>query len=306
MQSLFTSFFNGTITPEDEQKLWEFVNASEANAKSFKDADLEWRRRPELTDQLRGEYRQLKLKIDNKKRRRAVRWGVAASLLAAAGLASVFILMNISSFGHTKGVLYYSETMSGQQLPDKTTVSLNKGTVLSYDFSRKERTVRLNGEALFDVTHDPKKPFRVYGGNCKIEVLGTRFSVTDYSTDSNAQVILAEGSLHLDMRGNESLLKPGDKVCFDGFEVLKTRVDISEVDSWKSGAILFDSITLADFIKRLSREYEVRVNLINTKYADSRFRASFQREESIENILQTVCEIFPLKLYRGSEGYVLK
>ncbi len=51
-------------------------------------------------------------------------------------------------------------------LADSTKVYLNSGSTLTYktDYNSNERTVRLNGEAFFDVTTNPEKPFVVHWG----------------------------------------------------------------------------------------------------------------------------------------------
>lgn len=306
MEELFASFFDGSITPEQERELWSYINASEENAKAFNKADADWRNNPQISAQLSREFTQLKQRECFRRRRTFGRRITFAAAFAAACLAAVVMISPETHFRHQKGVLHYAGSMEDQKLPDGSLVCLNKCSELSYDFSRKKRTVTLDGEALFDVQHDDAVPFVVSCGKCRITVLGTRFSVTDYSSDSNAQVILAEGSLSVDMQGGQDKLVPGDKVYFNGSEVTKTKVDISEVENWKSGAIIFELISLGDFINRLSREYGVNIELRAEKYVNSTFRASFQREESMANILQTVCEIFPLQLETLGNGYVLK
>lgn len=306
MKDLFDSFFRGAILPQQEQELWEYISASKENAEAFRYADGEWRNSPDRTPQLLEEYHQLQ-KIRMKRHRQAVagKWSMA-SAIAAACLAVVVALLPADSCRHKKGTFQSLDAVSEHILPDGSLVNLNKGTTLSFDFTKKNRKVTLDGEALFDVEHNPSAPFVVTTKECWIKVLGTRFSVMDYSADSNAQVVLAEGSLKLDMRGMADMLVPGDKVYFNGIQLTKTKVDVAEVDSWKSGAILFDSIALGDFVNRLSREYGVEVKLLSPKYSSSTFRASFPREEFIENILQSVCEIFPLHLVRDGDGYILE
>lgn len=295
MEKLFASFFRGNITPEQENELWDYINSSPENSKLFDAADLAWRKNPEIPERLRGEFNQLQTKLSEKHRRSIIRRNTVISCLAAACLAAAMVFIPRTGVTET-GTLGYVESEDVQYLPDGTGVSLNNGSTLSYQFSRKERLVRLNGEAMFSVEHNPKAPFVVNSGNFAITVLGTRFCVTDYPEDTNAQVILAEGSLHLEIAGREATLEPGDKVYYDGTKIRRTKVDPSEADSWKRGAILFDSISLNDFVNRLSREYGVDVIIASDKYAGATFRASFQREESVVNILQTLCDIFPLRV----------
>ena len=56
-----------------------------------------------------------------------------------------------------------------------------------------DRTVELEGEAEFDVVHDPMRPFRVQAGRALVVDIGTRFDVRLYATDRSARVAVAEG-----------------------------------------------------------------------------------------------------------------
>jgi transmembrane sensor len=62
-------------------------------------------------------------------------------------------------------------------LEDGTTVHLEKGSRLSFPvhFDPKKREVVLSGEAFFEVTENPSKPFYVYANELITRVLGTSF-----------------------------------------------------------------------------------------------------------------------------------
>ncbi len=64
------------------------------------------------------------------------------------------------------------------RLPDGTTVRLEGATRLSVRYGTGERAVTLaDGAAMFDVTHDPARPFTVRAGDGDVRVLGTAFRV---------------------------------------------------------------------------------------------------------------------------------
>jgi len=70
-------------------------------------------------------------------------------------------------------------------LSDSTKVWLNAESQLKYPvvFSSDKRTVELTGEAFFEVTPNPDKPFYVISGEQSIKVLGTSFNVASYEDD---------------------------------------------------------------------------------------------------------------------------
>ena len=83
-------------------------------------------------------------------------------------------------------------------LYDGTKVWLNSGTKFRYPvaFSSKTRDVYIEGEAFFDVVQNKNHPFLVYGGQLKVEVLGTLFNVCAYPDDDEIMTTLEEGSIN--------------------------------------------------------------------------------------------------------------
>ena len=99
-------------------------------------------------------------------------WAVAASIVLLIAVGAGFWLQPTTLTAPT------GERLAAT-LPDGSTVELNSGARLSYAraFGGKARTVRLTGEAFFDVAHDAQKPFMVKTFNADVTVLGTRFNV---------------------------------------------------------------------------------------------------------------------------------
>jgi len=89
-------------------------------------------------------------------------------------------------------------------LPDGTVVWLNSGSKLALenDFSGASREVRLEGEAYFNVTRQPGRPFIVHTSGINIKVLGTVFNVKAYAEDKNIETTLYKGSVKV-FRENE-------------------------------------------------------------------------------------------------------
>jgi transmembrane sensor len=70
----------------------------------------------------------------------------------------------------------------GQQrlvtLPDGTELAMDTDTQAQVTMYRDRREVRIaDGQIMFSVAADPKKPFHVLAGPARVTVLGTRFSV---------------------------------------------------------------------------------------------------------------------------------
>jgi transmembrane sensor len=135
-------------------------------------------------------------------RRPAVRWrtgyafGVAALALCACILAIVgpTIALRLQADHHT-GVA----EVQTLRLDDGSSVRMGPGSALRVAFSSDERRIQiLAGEALFDVTADATRPFRVVTRDAITTVLGTRFDVS--LLEASTSVVVARGHTRGDRR----------------------------------------------------------------------------------------------------------
>ena len=105
---------------------------------------------------------------------------VAAVLVILIGATLYLSVFNKGS--QTLLSLHNSEESStvATTLEDGSTVFLAKNTTLSYPrhFDKSRREVRLEGNAYFEISKNPEKPFIVETELITIEVLGTSFNVT--------------------------------------------------------------------------------------------------------------------------------
>lgn len=166
-------------------------------------------------------------------------------------------------------------------LPDGTAVWLNAGSKLSYSqgFGIDNRDVQLEGESYFEVNRNENLPFCVKTKEVKVRVLGTKFNFRNYQDDNEAVVNLLEGKVSL-MNGlrkmSEQYLAPGECMTLDkhtGMMTLsKAKVENSVV--WMNNELFFDEELLSDVAKKLSRCYNVTIELADS-LRDRRFYGSF-------------------------------
>ena len=154
-------------------------------------------------------------------------------------------------------------------LSDNTVVWLNAGSRLVYptQFNKKTREVVLFGEAYFDVTKNPDKPFIVKTSNLDVKVLGTKFNISAYAEDNAIQTVLKEGSVVVKRKGagifeKEVVLTPNQMASFDKNT---GNTKIQEVDAnyftlWTKGLISFDEIDFVRVTKKLERFYNISIN----------------------------------------------
>ena len=206
-----------------------------------------------------------------------------------------------------KGDLVYNTLIvpygkrSDLTLSDGTKVWLNSGSKLIFPsaFKTDKRQVYLEGEAIFEVVHNQKMPFLVNSKDHQIEVLGTVFNVTNYKNDGVITTVLQSGSVKINYQNgqffktNESqLLKPNQRAAFDKQSgSIKTRnVEIEPYFSWRNGIFIFENDDLKSIMKKISRYYNVEIEIKNMDLANDTFSGYLDVKDDIENVMETIKE----------------
>lgn len=177
-------------------------------------------------------------------------------------------------------------------LPDGTHVWLNSGTTLGYSLNfESNREINLNGEAYFEVKEDQTHPFIVNTGTINIEVFGTSFNVTNYPDEHQTEVVLRSGKVqlftgkHPDQKA-VSFLVPNQKAIFDRTtkELAVSNVNIEKYTAWKDGILMFVDDSMEEVTKKLSRWFNVDIELETHELDEYVYKATF-RDESLTRIL---------------------
>lgn len=184
-------------------------------------------------------------------------------------------------------------------LSDGTKVWLNAESKIRFPekFLKQEdtRTVYLEGEAFFDVSHNKKQPFIVKSGKLEIKVLGTKFNVSSYASEENISTTLVDGSVQIGNSENEFppvLLKPNDQANYEKSSLKATvsRVNTNDYTAWIDKRIVFRNETFKNIATRIERTYNVNINNDLENFEQQRFTGEFDIE-TIEDILKTLKEI---------------
>ena len=175
-------------------------------------------------------------------------------------------------------------------LPDGTRVWLNSASSLKYPaaFVCNERRVELNGEAYFEVSKDPSKPFYVKTATQTVMVLGTHFNINSYTDEAATKTTLLEGSVKVtgNATGASAKLKPGEQAVntINAIEV-KENADIDEAVAWKNGKFLFRNTDLHTIMRQLSRWYDVDVEY-QGNVVQKHYRGRISRNVPVSEIFQ--------------------
>jgi ferric-dicitrate binding protein FerR (iron transport regulator) len=226
-------------------------------------------------------------------------------LLPLLGAAATYVYMQEKEADKIEWTESFAAAGQSKEiiLPDGSTVWLNSGSILIYakTFNGKERTLYLNGEAIFEVAKNPEKPFIVKTNHVNIEATGTIFNVEAYFNSEYTIATLKEGGIKVDMAEHESMtLLPDQQVRYHNQTGTAVRdvVDAGEVLQWKHGYLTFRKASFDYIIQALERKFDVRINYEANKFAGRSFNMRTYPGEDIYHILDIMKEMIPGLRYK--------
>lgn len=230
-----------------------------------------------------------------------------ALIVCTVGLASYFAVRDSGSAPIAKStaeetLLEQRSNPVGQKsvlfLSDGTKVWLNAASRISYapDFRQTQtRDVYLEGEAFFDVTHNPDKPFVVHTSSIQVKVLGTSFNVKSYSEEKTIETTLVEGSVRIEQSDEAGRqlgvveLKPNQRAVFDkASRVINVReIFAAGSGSWKEDRLVFDEEPIDNVILQMERWFNVKIHAADRGHLDCKMTASIDNE-SLQDVLKLI------------------
>lgn len=165
-------------------------------------------------------------------------------------------------------------------LPDGTKVFLNAASSITYpvSFNTGTRTVKITGEAYFEVAPDARQPFIVETLKDKVTVLGTRFNINAYADEKAIKSSLIDGAIKV----NDRILKPGE--AYSNGKVFATNTD--QDIAWKNGIFDFNNITVQEAMRQLARWYNIQV--VYDEPVEETFLGKIGRDLTLKQVLKTM------------------
>ncbi len=192
------------------------------------------------------------------------------------------------------------------RLPDGSKVLLNRNSKIEYPdkFSRQTRSVKLQGEAFFDIEPDVSKPFIVDAGTANITVLGTSFNVN--TGNNRVEVFVTSGKVMLSSNtGNQSItLEPGDVGSILDNNASKTANTDPNYLSWKTEILRFEGDSLGKVLHDLKRVHNINIETQSEEISNLRFTSVFDNQ-SPDTIIRIICTTFNLEYNKEGNIYIL-
>lgn len=304
---LITRYLQKQTTTEENEILADWITDSADNEQTFEEIKVTWQhtaqtKQEESTIALARLKARINHQQDNATKIKKIvpfKWNAVAASVAVIGffLAGLFYLLRPNdSVSPTYNVL---KTKAGEiknvTLNDGTKVSVGPKSILRYPsaFNQTERNVSLDGEAYFEVSKNPHKPFRVNTADLSVKVLGTHFNVNASKNQILTTVSLLEGKVEVNLnldKDDAYVLKPGQEISFNraNQRIFQRNVDSLNVLGWMTRTLNLSNDKLSDAAVKIENMYGVKLIFADQPTADTRIYAQFNGD-SIEDVLTIIC-----------------
>lgn len=318
IEVLMAQYFEGSISVEEEKVLQGWLAQSEENQKVFNSTKKLWNVSEKVTPRqfnIDAAWKKVAKRTSEKEevtdnsvliKLRPFLYRAAAILVI--GFLSLFVYLQLNN--SVNDVEYLATKAKTElYLPDSSFISLNKSAVLTYPerFNNDERRVKLEGEAFFDVTHDPKKPFIIEAGSIEVTVLGTEFYVVALPESRKVEVTVKSGKVKV-----QSLVSKENRILtaketvtylFDN-EAFLEKKELNQVNyDWNNNLLVFKNEPLDQVFQVIEKEFDVVIDF-NQNLSKCNISSRFETSDA-EEVIKQICLLFELEYSRKSNKYLI-
>ncbi|QXP70429.1 FecR family protein [Polaribacter sp. R2A056_3_33] len=246
----------------------------------------------------------------NKKPKIIWRWAIAASIVFLLGF-------NFYSVSNNKGILFFGNQNKTAQvlkvthlneqvkvyLPDGSLVVLNGDSSIEYpkNFNDTIRLVKLKGEAFFDVTKNPKKPFVIESGKIRTKVLGTSFNIRE--TKNTTEVVVNTGLVNVTSKQESVFIKPNQKVIYkkNTNKLYKKEVNAEVTNLWRKEEVVLEKIKIEELVVELQKLYKIPFVFKTDNLKEEYFYSlKLSKNETLDNLIERINFINEVKLIKNN------
>ncbi len=187
-------------------------------------------------------------------------------------------------------------------LSDGSSVLLQPKSKLSYPkvFTGNERNVYLSGEAFFEISKNPKKPFFVHANEIVTKVVGTSFRIKAYQNQSDVEVLVRTGKVEVNSEKanqKEIVLLPNQALrfvrksqTFDKITDITLDKSISNsVKSIEQLSFEFTDIPVAQIFKTIEQAYSVEIDFPKQQLEKCHLTTSLS-DQPLPEKLKIICK----------------
>jgi transmembrane sensor len=156
-------------------------------------------------------------------------------------------------------------------LEDGSRVTLDADSAIAVDYTAGRRGVRLlSGQAYFEVTPSPARPFVVIAGGVDVTVTGTAFDVV--TSSGGVAVAVQSGTVRVSRNDSEALaaLSAGQSLKVANGTVSRGAVEPLDVGAWRDRRLVAYDAVLRDVVEQVGRHMPGVIVFADSAIADSR------------------------------------
>lgn len=248
-----------------------------------------------------------------------------AAVVLVSVFAGVFMQYTLTNNGDPELVseFYIMETFETQKgekarvsFSDGTKVMLNSSSSIQFpkEFRGSNREVYLEGEAYFEVAHDPDLPFVVHVQDAKVEVLGTEFNIRGWKEDPAVEVAVRDGKVAVGSTDEQQEDQPQVILTKDLYTSVNRgappsparRTNITSHLIWTHGGLFFDNVPFIQVIRDIERRFNVNIEGVDPDLLEIPYTGTFQYAE-LDEVLSVVAASINFEYQRvGSEIIINK
>lgn len=314
IDNLIARYIAGEASEKERLELEKWMNSNESNRKYFDgivfandravsshkinkvDVDSAWLK---VHQQMKAGRENSHVK-DTKTRTLIPIWAkIAAVALLITGLSFVlYQLANHAQISVPGYALTSTDSIYNHTLADSSTIIINRNSslIVADNYGKKERRLTLDGEAFFEVTHNPEVPFIVESNETFIQVTGTSFNIQNLETDSLIEVYVKTGSVLFFSNENEGIaLIAGETGIFNKNTgiFIKTIQQKSNVTAYATRVFVFYNTPLHELFRQIQKVYKVEVVFDQPEIEHYPITVSFNNDD-IDTIMSIVSETLNL------------
>jgi transmembrane sensor len=311
IHNILAKYFNGEATAEENAAVQQWIAASEENRADFELLQKLWSKS--------GEQEQIVFDTDKawqavhatihpaKAPARTISMFTRRAAIAAAVLIVMLGLWWLIGANFNTVTVYADTTVKEVRLQDGSEVFLRKGATLKYPrkFDEHSREVSLTGEAFFEVTHDPSKPFRIKAAQAAVEVVGTSFTVN--TNNNKVELIVKTGRVKFGASKENAeiiFVSAGERALLVQNTLTRQANSDENFNAWQSKQLVFNSTLLTEVARVLSDYYNVSITLKKedaAQLSEAKVTARFNNQ-SLSSVLEEISLITSYRINRVSEG----
>ncbi|MEE9431662.1 MAG: FecR family protein [Melioribacteraceae bacterium] len=300
-------YFSGVSLPKEKRTILLWANESEENQKALEELRETWIITGNIPDDFNPDvsnaWSVVSKRIEKIENVETKSKGIKKFQYYLVRIAAVFVIgfaiyfmseLNNNPIQNFDKQIITTVAKQNILLPDGSSVWLNENSSLKYSksFEGSERVVVLNGEAYFEVTKNPNKPFIVQTHNSKVRVLGTSFNYKAFDNNTSNVLTVNSGKVLFAATNNKNekvVLVKGEKaeLVIENNSITKTKNIDKNYLAWKTGKLIFENDKFENIVKVLSNHYKKNIKIETNALKSTKLTVTFDNK-SLEEILNII------------------